>query len=478
MNPQSKVLWAPQAGPQSSLVTCPFPLVGFGGARGGGKTDGVLGKYGIKQARYGRNFNGVFFRREMPGADDLIDRAKDLYLPMGAEFNKVERLFTFKSGGRLRFRPLYNDDDAAKYQGQNLSDAAVEEAGNFPDPSPIYKLFGALRGGAEGQPIQLILTFNPGGAGHYWLREKFVKPAPLGMKRLTWKLPTGREVPYVYIPSRIQDNKILLKKDPEYIDRLHMVGSPELVRAWLEGDFEIHEGSFFPEFGQRHIVQPFSLDKVKHWQKYCGFDWGYHSPFCAVWGAVSSGKWDDGSECPYPKDAIIIYREYTGKGLDNSEIAERIATLSEGEDPLMVADPSIFNHNGGPSINDQFTQVFMRYKNQMTFRRGDNERLSGASQIRMRLKPNPAMLYFFSTLEYLLSTIPALGMSPKNHEDVDTTGNDHAYDALRYLCKERILDSVYKQSGINFGDLPVYAGKVRVQDYIQNVRRQLTAQRI
>jgi hypothetical protein len=65
----------------------------------------------------------------------------------------------------------------------------------------------------------------------------FIKQAPKGMEVLKMKLPTGTQVPYVYIPSRIQDNKKLLEKDPGYIDRLHLVGSPELVRAWLEGDF-------------------------------------------------------------------------------------------------------------------------------------------------------------------------------------------------------------------------------------------------
>lgn len=464
------VIWTPQAGPQSSLITCPYPLIGFGGARGGGKTDGVLGKFGVKQQRYGKRFNGVFFRREMPGADDLIERAKELYMPIGADFNKVERLFTFPSGGRLRFRPLYNDDDAAKYQGQNLSDAAVEEAGNYPDPSSIYKLFGALRGGDEEQPIQLILTFNPGGAGHHWLREKFVKPAPLGMKKLFWKLPTGRQVSYIYIPSRITDNKILLAKDPEYIDRLHMVGSPELVRAWLEGDFEIHEGSYFPEFGQRHIVEPFLVPK--HWQRYLGFDWGYRAPFAAIWGAVSSGKDDSGNEVPYPKNSIVIYREAWGKGVDNEQIAQKIVELSGHasdndfkENPICVADPAIFSHQGGPSINDQFKNVFARFKFN-GFKPADNDRLSGWSQIRQRLRPNPAMLYIFATCPYLLSTLPSLVIDPKKPEDVDTTCEDHAADALRYLCKERLLPSI-----LEIKNEPVAKGVVRLQEYINSVRR-------
>jgi hypothetical protein len=37
--------WRPQAGPQHALVLCPAKEIFFGGTRGGGKTDGVLGKW-------------------------------------------------------------------------------------------------------------------------------------------------------------------------------------------------------------------------------------------------------------------------------------------------------------------------------------------------------------------------------------------------------------------------------------------------
>jgi hypothetical protein len=36
---------------------------------------------------------------------------------------------------------------------------------------------------------------------------------------------------HFFIPARIADNKILLGRDPGYVDRLQMVGSPQLVKA-------------------------------------------------------------------------------------------------------------------------------------------------------------------------------------------------------------------------------------------------------
>lgn len=470
---EPNIIWAPQASqtpgklsPQEILIHCPYPLVGFGGARGGGKTDGVLGKYGIKQQQYGKCFNGIFFRREMPGADDLIDRARDLYEPMGASYNKVERQFIFRSGGRLRFRPLLDESDAAKLQGQSITDAAVEEAGNYPDPSPIWKLFGVLRS-ANKVPTQLIVTFNPGGSGHFWLRELFVKKAPLGMRTLYKVLPTGKKIPYIYIPSRVKDNPILLNSDPDYIDRLHMVGSPELVRAWLEGDFSIHEGSFFPEFGTRHLVDPFPIPT--HWHKVCGYDWGHNAPFCAAWFAISSGKDDEGRELPIPKGAAVVYREYTGKGIKNVEMAHTIAKLSKGEDCKMVADGQIFNDMGNVSIAQEFHNVFTEYPNQQLWSAADKNKLMGWSQLRRRLgkQGSEPLIYFFTTCKYLLDTIPAAGIDLKNPERIDPMSNDHGIDALTYGLMEAQLDSVY----VPPKKPTVQKGIVRVAEYISEHKR-------
>ena len=456
---KQQVVWAPQPGAQQAYVECPLPFIGFGGARGGGKTDAVLGRFGIRACEDGKR-NMVFFRKELPQADDLIERAKEIYMPLGAGYNGMKNQFTFPSGARIRFRPLFNDDDAQKYQGQNLTDAAVEEAGNYPDPSPIMKIFGCLRGS---KTPNLTLTFNPGGSGHHWLKEMFIKQAPKGMEVLKMKLPTGTQVPYVYIPSRIQDNKKLLEKDPGYIDRLHLVGSPELVRAWLEGDFEIHEGSYFPEFGQRHIVKPFAVPK--HWNRYLGYDWGFRSPFCAVWGAVSSGKDDAGNEVPYPKGAIIIYRELWGKQVENTEQARRIAELSGREQVFTAADTAIFNDQGGISIGEQMNKVLSEYKHP-PLQPADKDRLSGWSQIRQRLMAKPAMLYFFSTCPYLIDSIPSLQYDPRKPEDLDSTGNDHGADAVRYLCKARILEPTYKKEVE-----PMRGGRIELAQLIKQVKR-------
>src|SRR5271166_29439 len=84
----TNVVWAPQTGPQEALVNCPFPEVFYGGARGGGKTDGVLGKWALKEEIFGPDFNAIMFRRSHVSAIDAIERSRQIYGQLGGSFNE------------------------------------------------------------------------------------------------------------------------------------------------------------------------------------------------------------------------------------------------------------------------------------------------------------------------------------------------------------------------------------------------------
>lgn len=432
--PRIDVVWRPQAGPQKALIDCPLTEILYGGARGGGKTDGVLGKYAIKAKQYGTGFNAVFFRKEMPQQDDLIERAKSIYMPVGARWHEQDKRFAFPDGGRVRFRPLESVQDAEKYQGQNLSDAAVEEAGNYASPAPIDMLFGALRSTA-GVPIQLILTANPGGAGHHWLKHRYVDPAPLGMTVLTRKLPTGKLHHYCYVPSRVQNNRILLANDPGYVDRLHLVGSPELVRAWLEGDWNVIAGAYFPEFTLlRHVIEHFEIPEG--WLRFRAADWGSTRPFSIGWYAVADGSTN------LPRGCLVKYREWYGASEPNvglkltaEEVGEGVALRSRGEKyAYSVIDPAAYKVDGGPSIAERMGKAGAM------FTRADNSRQAGWDQLRARLKGDEEdgpMLVMFPSCIHTIRTIPALQHDKLKPEDVDSDGEDHAGDETRYACMSR-----------------------------------------
>jgi len=114
------VLWAPNPGPQTLLLTCPLPDVFFGGARGGGKTWGLLGDWLQHAMRWGGKARGIFFRKTYKQMDEVIDRSKKIFATTGASYAASEYTWRWPSGASLRFRYLDRDADADEYHGQEF----------------------------------------------------------------------------------------------------------------------------------------------------------------------------------------------------------------------------------------------------------------------------------------------------------------------------------------------------------------------
>lgn len=135
-------IWRPQSGPQKALVDCPLAEVFFGGARGDGKTDGVLGKWALKERLYGKDFNAVMFRRTTVSSEDAIERSKQIYRPLGGVFNEGKLVWRMPNGGRIAFAYLDSVEDAQEYQGRNLTDARYLGGAVWMDENDIVALYG------------------------------------------------------------------------------------------------------------------------------------------------------------------------------------------------------------------------------------------------------------------------------------------------------------------------------------------------
>lgn len=115
-----EVVWAPNPGPQTLLLTCPLPDVFFGGARGGGKTWGLLGDWLQHANKWGGRARGIFFRKTYKQMDEVIDRSKRIFSTTGATYYSAEYTWKWPSGASLRFRYLDRDADADEYHGQEF----------------------------------------------------------------------------------------------------------------------------------------------------------------------------------------------------------------------------------------------------------------------------------------------------------------------------------------------------------------------
>ena len=177
-----------------------------------------------------------------------------------------------------------------------------------------------------------------------------------------------------------------------------------------------------------------------------GGDYGYSSPSAILWGALDS----DG--------ILYIYREFYGKGYIPDTLGQIIDELEKNDPNLMeaVLDESTFNQVGGITISEQINRHVSPQ-----FLPSDRDRIVGKAQIHKRLRINeetgkPGILIFNNCTNIIreLQTIP---MSKTISEDVDTKAQDHAYDALRYMCMQRKVESpdpYYERLLYNMPDIP------------------------
>jgi len=392
----------------------------------------VLLKWAAHSAKWGNKAKGLIVRRERTHLVDMISEAHKIFAPVGAVWKEQAKEYVMPNGAVLRFAYLESDKDAEAYQGHNYSFVAIEEITQFGDPAPINKLKATLR--VPGVDCHFVATGNPGGPGHHWVKARYIDPCPIGFKTLEeeFKNPFTDEITIkkrVFIPSKIKDNKFL---GNDYVATLQQSGSEQLVRAWLEGDWSVIEGSYFPEFNTaRHVIKPFTIPKW--WTRYRAFDWGSYRPFETLWIAVS-----DGTDKRFRNGDLIVYREYygwTGKPNEGLKMtADQVAqNILQHEDEgekitFSVADPAIFKRDGGPSIAEVMAG------NGVIFMPGDNTRIPGWNEVRRRLvgEDDKPMIYFFSTCVHLIRTLPILQHDEHKPEDIDSDSEDHPADTLRY----------------------------------------------
>lgn len=447
---QERVAWGAQPGPQSALIACPIFEVFFGGARGGGKTDGMLGDWLSHQDQHGGQASGLMVRRTLRDLEDTIKRSREIYPHMGARFHEQDKVWKFPSGAEIKFRYLDKDSDADHYQGHSYSRVYVEELTQFVSPTPVMKLMATLRSGA-GIPCGFRATGNPGGPGHQWVKARYIDPAPRGwvVQEDKFSNPWTRTAvtrQRVFIPSRVTDNRYL---GDEYIANLQMSGSPQLVRAWLEGDWSVIEGAFFSEWSnEKHVIAPFEIPQS--WTRFRSADWGSAHPFSIGWWAIVPDDYRLANSMILPRGAIVRHREWYGAEKPNVGIkmpAEKVADgilakeIDEQADiEYGILDPAAFASDGGPSIAERMASrgvYFRRADNARVARRGA---LGGWDQLRARLIGNldgRPMIYFFSTCRDAIRTIPTLQHDENRPEDVDTESEDHAADDVRYACMSR-----------------------------------------
>lgn len=414
-------------------------FIGYGGARGGGKSWALRTKF-ILLAFYYPGLKLLLLRKTLPELREnhLIPM---LQLLNGvAKYKKDERAFIFPNGSRIRLGYCDSENDIYQYQGQEYDIIGVEECTHF-TWAQIQFLMTCNRTTRRDISPRMYFTGNPGGVGHNWFKRLFVKG----------RYETGEDPEdYDYIPATIDDNTVLMESNPEYVKVLDAL--PEKLRqAHRFGNWDIFDGQFFEEFRDNpegyqtgkdtHVIEPFEIPR--EWNIYRSFDFGYAKPFSCAWWAVDY----DGRLYRILELYGCTKTPNEGVKWTPEKIFQEISTIErehrwlKGKQIFGVADPSIWDDSRGVAIAETAAKCGVY------FNKGDNKRLPGWMQVHYRLsfdENGVPMMYIFNTCQGFIRTIPELTYSTINPEDLDTTGEDHIADETRYMCMARPVPPTVK----------------------------------
>ena len=262
--------------------------LGYGGARGGGKSVAVDLKCTLSAFKW-------------PGIRQLIVRSTYKELEMNhirqlksifkcgtksalGRYTDGKKQLSVINGSTIDFDYCATGSDLDHFQGGEWNLIYIDEACNFTEEM-LRKLSACLRG-TNNFPKQIMYTCNPGGkSGFGYIKRLFID-----RQFEQGELPED----YHFIKSLVYDNKALMAANPDYVRQLEAL--PEkLRRAWLEGDFSSFEGAFFSDFRTTpapeecaahhisiedaaeeglwtHVIEPFDIPRG--WKIYRSYDYG------------------------------------------------------------------------------------------------------------------------------------------------------------------------------------------------------------
>ena len=503
----TKVVWEPLAGSQTLALTCPANVVTFHGTRGPGKTDAQLMRFRRNVGQgYGRYWRGIIFDREYKNLDDLVSKSMRWFPEFkdGAKFmsSKADYRWVWPTGEELLFRAIKKDTDYWGYHGQEFPFIGWNELTKYPsdalfdmmmscnrssflpsehpqyrgnNPEPVY---------LREIPLEVFVTTNPYGAGHNWVKKRFIsvgKPGQIVKKVVNVFNPRTQQREDVvktqtHLFGSYRENKYLA---PEYVAELESIADPNKRRAWLFGDWEIVAGGMFDDVWDkdRHIIEPFDIPS--NWRIDRSYDHGESRPFSVGWWAESDGsdvRLSNGKWMSTVKGDLFRIAEWygcTGKSnqglrLLSTDIAAGIIEreLEIGIHHRVVpgpADNSIWDVENGNSIASSMAKPVKidtkRYRGIQWLRsdKAKGSRTAGWKRIRQYLKDalpiyrelegvlddkgmlvrvpvprdQPGM-FIFNTCTMFIELFPVAPRDEENPDDVDTDSEDHICDEVRY----------------------------------------------
>lgn len=241
--------WKPNPGPQTEILTRTEFELGFGGARGGGKTDAGLAW--LSRDSNHPKFRALVIRKNATDLSDWLERASAFYAGTGAK--RIGTHIQFPSGGIIRTGHLKDDNAFGKYQGHEYQRMLIEELPQIGSEANYLKLAASCRSTIPELRPQIMSTFNPDGPGFFWVKKRFnIEGIPL-KPIVTIDKMTG--LTRCFVPSKLSDNPYL-NQDETY--KAFLNGLPDGLReAWRDGSWNDPniEGAYYTKEIQQARIE-------------------------------------------------------------------------------------------------------------------------------------------------------------------------------------------------------------------------------
>lgn len=395
--------------------------IAAGGARGPGKSKAVFSQVALDDCQRFSNLKVLFLRQTAVSAQEAFGDLIESTLTGKIAHQRRNNTVIFPNGSRILLGGFHDEKDIDKYIGIEYDIIVVEELNQLSEEK-LEKLKGSLRTSKPGWRPRLYTSFNPGGIGHAFVKKRYVLPHRLREEKRTR-----------FVPATYKANNFLNK---EYVDYLESL-TGDLGKAWREGEFDLFAGQYFTEWKYDiHVVVPFLIPK--EWTRFMAGDYGFNAPASIGWYAID------------PDGNLYRYRELYGSGMGYSKLAEEAVAIMDPNEVIdyCVFDPAFWAKKGERDDELSGAEVFSQKYKQLTKKdlrmiKGNNSRVVGWGMVReyLKIKMNDdklvSKLRIFSTCSELIRTLPEQQHDDRNPEDIDTDGEDHAPDELRYAVMSR-----------------------------------------
>ena len=447
--------------------------VGYGGARGGGKTHWLLAQMGADDCQRIPDLKCLLLRKVgKANLENFEDLRRRLFHLLNPDFTTSRGQLLFANGSRIILGHYQCEKDIDSYLGLEYDVIGIEEATQL-TARKYEDISTCCRTSKTNWRPRIYSTTNPGNVGHQWYYEKFIQPQECGTESDTR-----------FIPARVEDNAFI---NPEYKSNLASRTGWQ-YDAWYLGHWNFPAGQYFKNFRPEiHVLgrapgpspaipggpacDPVFLDNLARLHRFResdGVDWfaamdyGYthrnavllgcedHAGNVYVLDEHAERHWipqrhAQAIKAMFARHHIFSNDEHLREFLRArfpSACTEREQLYARLRPRLLsrfVAGADMFARQfNGASIADQYLDLGLRLC------AANMDRVSGWSAILQRLGDPEAgilpTLFIHQRCTRLLECLPYLQHDPECPGDVLKTnvndegvGGDDAADALRYL---------------------------------------------